>query len=83
MSVVYVGVFATAVAYATLAYVFSRLPASRAGVVNCLIPPLALAIAWIWLGETPTVVAAAGGVTTLLDVALVNRRDESRASGDP
>jgi drug/metabolite transporter (DMT)-like permease len=46
-------------------------------------PPLALAIAWIWLGETPTVVAAAGGVTTLLGVALVNTRNESRASGDP
>ena len=43
LSVVYVGVFATAVAYATLAYVFSRLPASRAGVVNCLIPR------WLWL----------------------------------
>jgi drug/metabolite transporter (DMT)-like permease len=43
--VVYVGVFATAVAYVTLAYVFSRLPAARAGVVNYLIPPLALAIA--------------------------------------
>jgi drug/metabolite transporter (DMT)-like permease len=78
LSVVYVGVFATAVAY-----VFSRLPASRAGVVNRLIPPLTLAIAWIWLGETPTVVAAAGGVTTLLGVALVNTRNESRASGDP
>jgi drug/metabolite transporter (DMT)-like permease len=43
LSVVYVGVFATAVAYATLAYVFSRLPVSRAGVVNCLIPR------WLWL----------------------------------
>ena len=45
--------------------------------------PRALAIAWIWLGETPTVVAAAGGVTTLLGVALVNTGIESRASGAP
>jgi len=74
LSVVYVGVFATAVAYATLAYVFSRLPAARAGVVNYLVPPLALAIAWVWLGEVPTLIAALGGVVTLLGVALVNRQ---------
>jgi drug/metabolite transporter (DMT)-like permease len=82
LSVVYVGVFATAVAYATLAYVFSRLPAARAGVVNYLIPPLALAIAWAWLGEVPTAVAALGGVVTLLGVALVNARGESQPSSD-
>jgi drug/metabolite transporter (DMT)-like permease len=81
--VVYVGVFATAVAYATLAYIFSRLPAARAGVVNYLIPPLALAIVWIWLGEVPTVVAAFGGVVTLLGIALVNAWVGSQAPGDP
>jgi drug/metabolite transporter (DMT)-like permease len=80
--VVYVGVFATAVAYATLAYVFSRLPAARAGVVNYLIPPLALAIAWVWLGEMLTLIAAIGGVITLSGVALVNTRGESRPSSD-
>jgi drug/metabolite transporter (DMT)-like permease len=82
-SVVYVGVFATAVAYAALAHVFSRLPAARAGVVNYLIPPLALATAWVWLGEVPTVVAAVGGVVTLLGVALVNAGNGSRTPGDP
>jgi drug/metabolite transporter (DMT)-like permease len=82
LSVVYVGVFATAVAYATLAYVFSRLPAARAGVVNYLIPPLALAIAWVWLGEVPTLIAVLGGVVTLIGVALVNARGESQSSSD-
>jgi drug/metabolite transporter (DMT)-like permease len=50
--------------------------------VNYLIPPLALAIAWAWLGEVPTAVAALGGVVTLLGVALVNARGESQPSSD-
>jgi drug/metabolite transporter (DMT)-like permease len=84
LSLVYVGVFATAVAYATLAYVFSRLPAARAGVVNYLIPPLALAIAWVWLGEVvPALIAAIGGVITLLGVALVNTRGSRSPPAKP
>lgn len=72
-AVVYLGV-STVVAYATAAYVFSRLPASRAVTLEYLLPPVAIVIAYLWLGELPAVLSVVGGVITLLGVALVNYR---------
>ena len=51
---VYLGIFPTAMAYVTYAYVFSHMPASRAVSFHYLIPLMACLIAWVWLGELPT-----------------------------
>jgi len=74
LAVAYLGVFPTVVAYATAAYVFSRLPASRAVTLEYLFPPVAIVIAYLWLDEIPSVLSVIGGAVALVGVALVNSR---------
>ncbi len=74
LTMVYLGVFSTAVAYVTYAYAFSRMDASVAASFLYLVPVLAYLIAWGWIGETPSLMSVVGGVIVLAGVFLVNRR---------
>jgi drug/metabolite transporter (DMT)-like permease len=77
---VYLGVGPTAVGFSTWAFALRRTDAGRLATTTYLVPPLAIAIGWLWLGESPRNLAYAGGALCLLGVAVARRpRPDARA----
>lgn len=74
LAMVYLGLLPTAVGYVAYAYAFSRMDASVAASFLYLVPVLSYGIAWLWIGETPTVLSILGAAAALCGVVLVNRR---------
>ena len=77
LALIYLGVFPTAVAYVTYAYAFARLPASRGVSFLYLVGPMAFLIAWIWLGEVPSLLSFIGGTIAFVGVIIVNARNRA------
>ena len=82
-SVVYLGIFPSAIGYVTWAYVLADIPVSRAAGFLYLIPPLAIVIAWVWLSEMPGLLSILGGVTILVGVGMVNVTRSARIRNRP
>ncbi len=72
--VVYLGVVPTALAFSTWAYALSRMPAGQLGISTYIVPPLAIILGLIVLGEVPAPLAILGGVVCLVGVALSRKR---------
>jgi drug/metabolite transporter (DMT)-like permease len=78
LAVVYLGIGPAALAYATWAYVLSRLPAGRASSLLYGVPVMAFLVAWVWLGEAPTAIDLVGGALALGGVVVVNTLGRAR-----
>jgi drug/metabolite transporter (DMT)-like permease len=71
---VYLGALPTALAFTTWAYALARTSAGRLGVTTYLVPPIAIGLGWLLLGETPAVLAVAGGALCLIGVTISRHR---------
>ncbi len=71
---IYLGLFPTALGFATWAYALRRMSAGRLASLAYLIPLVAILLGWAVLGETPPWLAAAGGALCLAGVYLARRR---------
>jgi drug/metabolite transporter (DMT)-like permease len=72
--IVYLGLGPTALGFATYAYALRRMTAGRLASLSYLIPVVAIVFGWALLGETPPLLALAGGALCVLGVYLARRR---------
>jgi drug/metabolite transporter (DMT)-like permease len=74
-AIVFVAVTTGAISYVTLAYALARSTStSQVSAVLYLVPPLAVLLSAVLLGEPPTALAIAGGMLALAGVALSQRQ---------
>jgi drug/metabolite transporter (DMT)-like permease len=78
--VVYLGALPTALAFTTWAYALARTSAGRLGVTTYLVPPIAILMGWLFLGEAPVAFAYVGGALCLIGVAIARRPAPARAT---
>lgn len=84
LSVAYLGVFPTAVAFTTWAYALARTSAGAMGATVYAVPALTVLMSWGILGQVPRRTALAGGVLCLAGVVISRRRTpERRSPGSP
>jgi len=80
---IYLGAFPTALAFTTWAYALSHTSAGRMAATTYLVPPLAVLIGWLALGESPPAWTFAGGALCLAGVYLSRRPPARRRPSRP
>ena len=78
--IVFLGVFPTAIVFTTWAYALRHSTAGRMGATTYLVPPIAVLLGWLVLGEVPPVAALLGGVVCLTGVAIARRSPATPAA---
>ena len=73
IAAVYLGLLPSALGFVLWGYVSARLPIAAATSLLYLVPPVAVLIAWVWLGETPVVSELFGGAVVVAGVVLISQ----------
>ena len=71
--VAYLGIAPSAVGFVAWGFALSRTTAGRMGATTYLVPPIAIVLGWLLLGEVPPTLALGGGALCLAGVALARR----------
>jgi drug/metabolite transporter (DMT)-like permease len=83
LAVLYLGIFPAAIAYVLWNQALARMPASLLSSFLYLSPVLASCIAWVWLGERPSLLTLAGGAIAILGVILVQTKGQDPRTTAP
>lgn len=75
---VYLGLFPTSLGFLTWTYALSRTAAGRLGATTYLVPPVAIAISWLLLGEIPPTLAIVGGAACIGGVIVARSSPRRR-----
>ncbi|MFT2019988.1 DMT family transporter [Streptomyces sp. 796.1] len=83
VSTVFLGIFPSAIGFVAWGYAVARLSLASSTAALYLVPPVALIVAYVWLGEVPPPLSLVGGVLGIAGVALINHRPRRAASTAP
>ncbi|SCU37025.1 Integral membrane protein DUF6 [Staphylococcus xylosus] len=76
VSVIYLGAFPTVIPYIALAYTIHKVGVSDATISLYLTPAVSLILAYLLLGEVPSIVAIIGGIITLIGVTITSNHSK-------
>jgi drug/metabolite transporter (DMT)-like permease len=69
----FLGAFPTSVAFTAWAYALARGSAGRLAATAYLVPPIAIVMSWLMLGEVPRLIAVLGGALCLVGVYVARK----------
>ena len=75
----FLGAFPTSIAFTTWAYALARGSAGRLAATAYLVPPIAIVMSWLILGEVPRAIAVLGCALCIVGVSIARRNP--RATG--
>lgn len=76
---VFLGIAPSALGFVLWAYASARMPVAQSTTALYLVPAVAIAIAWVWLGQVPSGVELCGGVIALVGVVLANTQRQANS----
>jgi drug/metabolite transporter (DMT)-like permease len=81
VTLLYMALLPAALAYVTWSRAISVLPPSVAARGLYLVPVAGLGVAWVWLGEVPSVLAVLGGLVVIAGVLVASSRPKGSTIG--
>ncbi|WUH98726.1 DMT family transporter [Spirillospora sp. NBC_00431] len=82
-STVYLGLLPSALGFVTWGYAVARYTIAESTAALYLVPPVAIVVAFVWLGERPALVDLLGGLVSMVGVVLINRRSTRPPASAP
>lgn len=79
LSAIYLGLFPSALGFVLWGFAVSRLSVTASTSLLYLVPPVAVLISFLWLGEVPIASELAGGAVVIVGVVLVSQGERIRS----